>query len=68
MANGPDAEHPQGVYVGVLGKTNEIGKLFDWAWGDADWREYVKALYEAHPNDIGIGTEPAICTSGWFER
>ena len=37
-------------------------------WGDADWREYVKALYEAHPNDIGIGTEPAICTSGWFGR
>jgi hypothetical protein len=65
--NSADQDDPRGVYVGVLGKSNELGKLFDWAWGDAGWRDYVTGIYEEHPNDPALGVTPAICTSGYFE-
>jgi hypothetical protein len=59
---------PPGLYVGVLGSTANIAPLYDWAWGDAEWREYVLTLYEEHPDDPGLGVQPAICTYHWFER
>ena len=57
-----------GMYVGVLGSTAEVAALYDWAWGGADWRAYVAALYAQDPQDPGLGVKPGICTQGFFEQ
>jgi hypothetical protein len=56
-----------GMYVGVLGASDDLAGLYDWAWGDAEWREYVYEFHVVYP-DEPHGPQPAICHEGWFER
>jgi hypothetical protein len=57
-----------GMYLGVLGSTADVAALYDWAWGSAEFREYVTTWYEQEPEpDIEPGRTPlpAICVFGW---